>query len=819
MSTRTTAQSQVLAVCCVAIVARRAVPITAPCPSMREWARSPALVRQWADDWVLPPLWDAVFVLPLVPQARESGGGQYLFHVSVSLTLGVLCHSWFACDSSEKVCGCIRDNRVLVQTANKVSLSMEYAIRDPAAWNDTYLPEASLEAWRFIWIVKCGKKWILGGDGSTSIHILRVVCGSPVGAEVVVRCRDIQSQFQFTPLGDDVIMFLERDEHGYDVVVFADLVEIFEKKQLVVMAKISCGTKWPVVTSDITWMPDGSACILLEDAQLVSTLVDPSKGNVIVQQFPHKEAVLPFRKNNVFCLCSKQSEMSTFEVFHTGDLAHPSLCVPCTWATVDRITGLILSTVHHNSREVSTEIEFSLHDGVSGIHIVAITSVQGFTAISTNEAKICSSHHVMSIISTAKSQVVAVCCAAIVGRRHVNHQNNSDGQGDVGSVPCPSMREWARSPALVRQWADDWVLSPLWDAVFRLPLMGYSGAGQNFFHVSVSLTLGVLCHSQFMCGIDDVMCGCIGHNRVLVQSIKKGTYFTMQYTVRDTAALDESHLLVGDSMEAWESISHVQCGKKWMIGRLTGGAYLYIHRVARGSPVGSDVVVSCKDFKSALLPRFTGLGDDVVMYLEGHRNGNDVLVFADLEESFEKKQLVARAKINCHTKWPAETSGITFMPDGSACIIVESMKRLQSVCSIVDPSKGNFVVQQFPEKKVIPFGKNHVFSLCSDPTSVCNFEVFHTGDLAHPSLCVPCTWATVDRITGLILSTVHSSRDGSAEIQFSLHDGVSGIHIGVFTTSVHVIKTACHVQVQIVDSDLCGSTHVPPPVERDDKLV
>ncbi|KAH3758750.1 hypothetical protein Pelo_9439 [Pelomyxa schiedti] len=57
------------------------------------------------------------------------------------------------------------------------------------------------------------------------------------------------------------------------------------------------------------------------------------------------------------------------------------------------------------------------------------------------------------------------------------------------------MREWARSPALLRQWAEEWVLPPLWDALFRLPLQGATWQLRDYCitaHVSVSLTLGLI---------------------------------------------------------------------------------------------------------------------------------------------------------------------------------------------------------------------------------------------------------------------------------------------------------------------------------------
>ncbi|KAH3731747.1 hypothetical protein Pelo_17418 [Pelomyxa schiedti] len=357
---------------------------------MTEWARSPALVRQWADDWVLPPLWDAVFKLPIKAKTRDPMAPPHFFHVSVSLTLGIVGHSEFVCGSEEVVCGCLGENRVLVtvtkRNPGRDDPITEHMIRDTTApWSpECCLPEASLAQ---IGPTRCNWKWIVGCDYHHSMYIHKVVHGSPVGADVTVMCRGSVRGVvpMFTPLGDDIVQF--RETHGEDdgdynscsVVVFVDLEATFNKKDLVVISKIDCGPNWALPPAGITWMPDSSPCILrsrflvnpeTHAAVLAYTLVDPSKSHATVMEFRHK-TVLTLGKNHFFAVSAQNrwSAVTNFEVFHNGDLTHPTLSVPCTWAARDPM-GLILSTYLPDCG--ATEIQFSLHDGVTGFHIAIL---------------------------------------------------------------------------------------------------------------------------------------------------------------------------------------------------------------------------------------------------------------------------------------------------------------------------------------------------------------------------------------------------------------------------------------------------------------
>ncbi|KAH3745768.1 hypothetical protein Pelo_12849 [Pelomyxa schiedti] len=348
------------------------------------------------------------------------------------------------------------------------------------------------------------------------------------------------------------------------------------------------------------------------------------------------------------------------------------------------------------------------------------------------------------------------------------------------------MTEWARSAALVRQWAEEWVLSPLWDAVFELPFnetytRDFLPIPQHFLIVSVSQTLGVLGHSWFRYSDDnETMCGCIGDNRVLVVAINRlpgCNELTKQHFVRDTTAPWNQECLPEPSLTQWEPVRFTKCNRKWIVGCNDGESVIFIHRV-------------CSHTRGSIVPEFTPLGDDVIMLHETDEYSNTTVEFVDVRESFEKKELVVTSKFECGTKWPLFEIGITWMPDGSPCIlqcdVLANPHGNITTYRLVDSSTKHTLIQEFLCKKVATLSKNLLFVISAQRKRPGhNFMLRHTGDLAHhPSLRVPCTWASGDWPTGLILSTSHNQSNntgGGNEIRFSLHDGVTGFHICVFS--------------------------------------
>ncbi|KAH3731844.1 hypothetical protein Pelo_17322 [Pelomyxa schiedti] len=386
--------------------------------------------------------------------------------------------------------------------------------------------------------------------------------------------------------------------------------------------------------------------------------------------------------------------------------------------------------------------------------------------------------------TTANSQVMAVCGAAIVGRRTTGC--NCGGVTATGEEaqrsstiigPCPSMTEWARSPALVRQWADDWVLPPLWEAVFRLPIKGTTRETRyqhKYMCVGVSLTLGVVNLSVFTFDseLGERVCGCIGDNRVLVAHSKDfdGVGHNREYFMWDTITQKAVGCAPDTSLGQWAPVSSPQCNRKWIVGRHDDArdSFLYIHKVSRGAPTGADVVVKC----SGGLPvdEVTLLGDTVMIH-GNDSSENEVVAFVDLEETFgNKKELVFTSKIDCGPLHGAlATAAVTWLPDGSACILKRNLMSTtvyRPCYTLVDASPGHSAIWVFPPNDFVkPLSKDHLFSRSSKWSDVTRFQC--------------------DTQTGLILSTSHSNCGPetsafSTEVEFSLHHGVTGFHFGGF---------------------------------------
>ncbi|KAH3763725.1 hypothetical protein Pelo_4422, partial [Pelomyxa schiedti] len=112
--------------------------------------------------------------------------------------------------------------------------------------------------------------------------------------------------------------------------------------------------------------------------------------------------------------------------------------------------------------------------------------------------------------TTAKSQVMAIVCAPTTtqkrGRCFVPSSAATPAQlAQPTTISAPtittttelaacvpqSMIQWIQSTTLFRAWAEDWVLRPGEEAVFRLPIWTY------YLHVVVSPTLGLVSHSVF----------------------------------------------------------------------------------------------------------------------------------------------------------------------------------------------------------------------------------------------------------------------------------------------------------------------------------
>ncbi|KAH3722612.1 hypothetical protein Pelo_18682 [Pelomyxa schiedti] len=246
----------------------------------------------------------------------------------------------------------------------------------------------------------------------------------------------------------------------------------------------------------------------------------------------------------------------------------------------------------------------------------------------------------MTSTTTAKSQVMAVCstCDTSDGRPSMSH---NDGVGAVASV------------------GEAMTGSP--------PIVGCCVPSPNRrYNVSQSAAL-LVCE-----GVMTEM----GPLQV-------------DHVIRDTAAAPWNQQSVGVpevSLAQWEQVRFTACNRKWIVGCQIKGSVLYIHRVVRGSPIGDDVILKCRDFSWGFELQFTPLGRDVVMLCGLGETTNAPWVFVDLWESFNKKELVVTSKILYRTNWPLVATGATWLPDGLACI-------LQSYhTTIADGEKASFIL-------------------------------------------------------------------------------------------------------------------------------
>ncbi|KAH3731316.1 hypothetical protein Pelo_17855 [Pelomyxa schiedti] len=350
------------------------------------------------------------------------------------------------------------------------------------------------------------------------------------------------------------------------------------------------------------------------------------------------------------------------------------------------------------------------------------------------------------------------------------------------------MTQWARSTVLFRQWAEEWVLYSLWDA----------------------------------------LCGCIGDNKVLLTSFKN---FTVEQIIKDTTACNQCEL-PEPSLTAWAQIKSIVCNRKWIVGcgdTKEEVPSLFIHKVEGGAPVGDDVVVKTRDIRMSLV-ELAPLSDDTLI-LHGKIGGGcsehtqrDVVTLVDLEATFNNKELVVKSKIECNPPLGASTlilRSVTWLPDGSPCILMSELVLQEAAVNVtrrtlVDALSSE-TTWEFPDGKLVTtLNKSHVFvrttdSYSSEPTE---FQVFHNGNLSQPSLCLPCTWSCPHRLSGLILSTSyfssekdalqemiysvtlstyqprnrHHESDTTEIIEFSLHDGVTGFRLGVITLPLKLFK-------------------------------
>ncbi|KAH3722915.1 hypothetical protein Pelo_18380 [Pelomyxa schiedti] len=336
---------------------------------------------------------------------------------------------------------------------------------------------------------------------------------------------------------------------------------------------------------------------------------------------------------------------------------------------------------------------------------------------------------------------MAIICAPVTEIRR-GFSSEICGGDDTEELECPksppppsSMAKWIQSTAVFRAWAEEWVLRPCEEAVFRLPI------SDHYLFVSVSPTLGIVRHSWFH--TPGFVCDSVGNNN--------GMILRQSRFIRDESLNEYVIEEVGGDGEALKPVSSLfvtpchplYCNRKWIVGIHNGS--LYVWQVAAGVALGGGSGVSVK--------------------------------FCDLQASVNEGKLVVTRKALCR----ARPCCIACITDGSVCTLHD------------DPSLNATGDVQFPvDATVIPIGTSHIFVKSKDAPK---FEIFHNGGslpsmaspTPAPTLSVPCTWAAPS-ISGvqshLIVSTTqHSSETDSSvtEIKFAVHDCSTGFHVGDFT--------------------------------------
>ncbi|KAH3764905.1 hypothetical protein Pelo_3237 [Pelomyxa schiedti] len=441
----TTAKSQLVAVLSAAVVAKRyphnvnstitadtgdpggvLLPSSSPSPqqqkqqqqqqqparSLVEWLQWNTLVRKWAEEWVLRPVCDAVFRLPLMDHTQYRGSHyaweeaiwyrhKYLC-VSVSPTLGVVTWCVFG---SDKVVPCCTTGpgKLLCSTPLpvspakvKASHSVVDAVSGAECWSSSPLRSCGCcAAANRKWLVCHGKK--LG-----EVWVWKVVGGVPVDPRKSLQAMDVGlslSKFHFSPLWDDVLV----DVDCSGTVSLCDLEASFQQQKLVITTTLPFGG---VNATDVMQIPGGSMCTVSHTnvtyCETVPCVMDAQYHPLVV--FPRQSIVMQIGKSRCFVAEQYCTEYKVYDTTELGVNNMPSLCVPCSWSCASQQSGLIASADVSNCK--TTELGVSVRDGITGFLIAR------------------------------------------------------------------SLVEWLQWNTLVRKWAEEWVLRPVCDAVFSVTHYG-----------------------------------------------------------------------------------------------------------------------------------------------------------------------------------------------------------------------------------------------------------------------------------------------------------------------------------------------------------
>ncbi|KAH3758546.1 hypothetical protein Pelo_9653 [Pelomyxa schiedti] len=432
--------------------------------------------------------------------------------------------------------------------------------------------------------------------------------------------------------------------------------------------------------------------------------------------------------------------------------------------------------------------------------------------------------------TTAKSQVLAMLCSAVGHTRSGSSDDESgDNEDDVHmdawrptTHPVPSLISWVRSADLFREWAENWVLRPDQEAVF-LPLkhspQGCGSVTAWYLYVSVSPTLGVIDHFWNHCDRKNRVCGCVGHNRLLVSTPSTENDCVDYYIEHASPGSTTPSQFVWslEGCAAAVDIPVAKCNTKWIV--IYAGLYeqLHVWRVVGGSAVGTRVVLSTNcdllkvnkpdgsKLKYATL-EFCLLHDNTLMIytsykppenpIESDKQGNPPrqaplsrATFVDLEESHRENHFVFSSK-------PLDfddpfTAAVMRNPGGTLNYTLHYTSQWMTQCSFyLKHGTTSQKSPRFPQgSQVSQIGPMHLVVFC--PVSAHKDTLFSVYNIENDmtSLCVPCTWASpsIQQPSSLILATSYHQPFPSepTEMHLSLHEGVTGVCLGMFSFVVN----------------------------------
>ncbi|KAH3742720.1 hypothetical protein Pelo_15882 [Pelomyxa schiedti] len=393
---------------------------------------------------------------------------------------------------------------------------------------------------------------------------------------------------------------------------------------------------------------------------------------------------------------------------------------------------------------------------------------------------------VVTVTTTAKSQALAVCCATVIAK-------STRGPFTKNRAGSAAFRAFVESPALFRAWAEDWVLRPDCDTVFRLPIKDSAHWDKRvnlFLYLSVSPTLGVVRHSWVTRRAADTVMGCVGERRILVASTNSEDW-KWRLSVVDVGTGETTGDVNGGAAIASYGRDRVKCNRKWIVGFTDNK--LNVWKVVRGAPAAKGVCIGGVQLRGTF--EFSPLCDDVVVLLTVGQTGKPgVVTFIDLGASFKAQELVVASRVVCREHWP---TGVMWLPDrnGGSLGILHHADSSYYLLSANQESAGTGKWTPFPPlRHVAPIGKSHAIVTAYHNTT--QFSVHRVGhDISEPTLSVACTWVCPSQTSGLIASTkfcetkseLPSTDDSVAvtetecKISFAVHDGSTGFHIGDFT--------------------------------------